>query len=351
MAVIGVINNVEKRVRLASDGSQQEYFLGQIPSSLAYEATFVPVIAEEASKVRRARTYLQETDNGYQRPGSYRRMEAFGSYILANELKYTPAVVLSGRNEWKYSEQDNTLTIHAPAAIIDGQHRVGGHIVAFGSDQFDRTIDFVVMNISMDDEKQLFLDINSNAKSVSTGIVSILGRRSGSSVAEALNSHADSLFKGRFYIAQSSPGTLFNIASVAKEVGTTFRHGVFEGIKNDTDLQFDIMLGYWEIIATAFPEEWADMDKPRNQREYKLLELTGLMAMSLASDEILVPAFDMNSSTVDFDKVERIVNFLKASGQLDWRKDGMFQNQTGFGGAGPIHRKIQQILATAPQDI
>jgi DNA sulfur modification protein DndB len=345
MSIITVIENVERRVRLASDGTTQEYFLGQLKSSKAYEATFVPVIADEASKVKRARTYLQETDNGYQRPGSYRRMEAFGSYILSNELRYTPAVVLSGRNKWEYSETERELTVTGPAAIIDGQHRVGGHLVAYQSDDFDRLIDFVVMNISIEEEQQLFLDINSNAKSVSTGIVSILGRRAGSEVAEALNSHGDSIFKGRFYIAQSSPGTLFNIASVAKEVGTTFRHGVFEGIKNDTDLQFDIMLGYWEIIASAFPAEWEDIDKKRNDREYKLLELTGLMAMSLAADEILATAFDMNSSTMDFDLVEKMVLFISESGELDWGKRGQFQNQTGFGGATPIYKKIQQILA------
>lgn len=350
MSVIGVITNVEKRVKVGVNGESQEYFLGQLPSSLAYEATFVPVIAEEAAKVKRARTHLQETDHGYQRPGSYRRMEAFASYLQVNDLNYTPAVVLSGRNQWVYSEKDRTLTINAPAAIIDGQHRVGGHIVAFNNDQFDRMIDFVVLNISSDEEEKLFLDINSNAKNVSTGIVSILGRRAGSAVAEALNTHPDSLFKGKFYIAGSSPGTFFNIASVAKEVGTTFRHGVFEGIKNDTDLQFDIMLGYWEIIATAFSAEWADIDKPKSQRQYKLLELTGFMAMSLAADEILVPAFDMNSSTIDFDKVERIVNFIAQSGKLDWRKDGMFQNQTGYGGSGPIHKKIQQILANYSEE-
>lgn len=345
MSVIGVIHNVEKRTKVAPDGATQDYFLGQLPSSLAYEATFVPVIAEEAKNVKRARTHLQETNQGYQRPGSYRRMEAFAGYLQSNSLNYTPAVVLSGRDQWVYSEKDRTITIHGPAAIIDGQHRVGGHIVAYNDGEFDRMIDFVVLNISLEEEEKLFLDINSNAKNVSTGIVSILGRRAGSAVAEALNTHPDSLFRGKFYIAGTSPGTFFNIASIAKEVGTTFRHGVFEGIKNDTDLQFDIMLGYWEIIATAFPTEWGDMDKPKSQRQYKLLELTGFMAMSLAADEILVPAFDMNSSTIDFDKVERIVGFLAQSGKLDWRKDGMFQNQTGFGGAGPIHKKIQQILA------
>jgi DGQHR domain-containing protein len=272
-------------------------------------------------------------------------MEAFGRYLMENEQLYIPAVVLSGRNKWVFSETDNALTVDSPAAIIDGQHRVGGYISAYLNDQVDRLIEFVVLNISVEEEQQLFLDINSNAKSVATGLVSVLGRRTDAIVADTLNSHPDSIFKDRFYITAKRPGTLFNIASVAKEIGTTFRHGVFESIKDDVDLKFDIMNVYWEAISTAFKLEWSDINLKANQQEFKLLELTGLMAMALAAEEILAPSFDMASSTINFDEVEERIKFLADSGELDWSKSGMFKGQTGFGGAGPIHRKIQQILA------
>ena len=264
---------------------------------------------------------------------------------MENEQLYIPAVVLSGRSKWVFSETDNSLTVDSPAAIIDGQHRVGGYISAYLNDQVDRLIEFVVLNISVEEEQQLFLDINSNAKSVATGLVSVLGRRTDAIVADTLNSHPDSIFKDRFYITAKRPGTLFNIASVAKEIGTTFRHGVFESIKDDVDLKFDIMNVYWEAISTAFKIEWSDINLKANQQEFKLLELTGLMAMALAAEEILAPSFDMASSTINFDEVEERIKFLAESGELDWSKSGMFKGQTGFGGAGPIHRKIQQILA------
>jgi DGQHR domain-containing protein len=314
-------------------------------SSQAGEITFVPVVKDEAEKVKRSKAYLNETNDGYQRPGSPRRMEAFGRYLMENEQLYIPAVVLSGRNKWVFSETDNSLTVDSPAAIIDGQHRVGGYISAYLNDQVDRLIEFVVLNISVEEEQQLFLDINSNAKSVATGLVSVLGRRTDAIVADTLNSHPDSIFKDRFYITAKRPGTLFNIASVAKEIGTTFRHGVFESIKDDVDLKFDIMNVYWEAISTAFKLEWSDINLKANQQEFKLLELTGLMAMALAAEEILAPSFDMASSTINFDEVEERIKFLADSGELDWSKSGMFKGQTGFGGAGPIHRKIQQILA------
>jgi hypothetical protein len=87
------------------------------------------------------------------------------------------------------------------------------------------------------------------------------------------------------------------------------------------------------------------MTQKPNLQEYKLLELTGLMAMSLAAEEILAPSFDMASSTMNFGEVEEKIKFLADSKELDWSKSGAFKGQTGYGGAGPIHRKIQQILA------
>jgi DNA sulfur modification protein DndB len=349
--VITVIENVSRRVRTAIDGSTQEYYLGQLPSSVAYDATFVPVIKEEAQRILRPRIYLQETDDGYQRAGSSKRMESFARYMAENELRFTPAVVLSGRNHWKFDEASKTLTVTAPAAIIDGQHRLGGYIAAYQNDGFDRLVDFVVMNVSNEEEKQLFLDINSNAKSVPTGIVSVLGRTTGSLVAEELNTNPDSIFRGRLFISQKSPGTLFNIASVAKEVGTTFDHGVFEDIRDNVDLMFAFMSGYWEIIAAAFPSEWKDIDKKSADKEFKLLELTGLMAFSLAASQILVPAFNTEKMSLDFNLVEEIVNYIaqatddRGNKELDLSKTGMFEGRTGFGGAGPINARIQQIVA------
>lgn len=351
MPVITVIENVSRRVRTALDGSTQEYYLGQLPSSVAYDATFVPVIKEEAQRILRPRIYLQETDDGYQRAGSSKRMESFARYMAENELRFTPAVVLSGRNHWKFDEASKTLTVTAPAAIIDGQHRLGGYIAAYQNDGFDRLVDFVVMNVSNEEEKQLFLDINSNAKSVPTGIVSVLGRTTGSLVAEELNTNPDSIFRSRLFISQKSPGTLFNIASVAKEVGTTFDHGVFEDIRDNVDLMFAFMSGYWEIIAAAFPSEWEDIDKKSADKEFKLLELTGLMAFSLAASQILVPAFNTEKMLIDFNLVEEIVNYIaqatddRGNKELDLSKTGMFEGRTGFGGAGPINARIQQIVA------
>jgi len=345
--VMAVVKNVTCRVLESGQGSR-EYFLGQISSRDARSLTFVPVIADEAT-VRRRRTYLNETNNGYQRPGVARRMEAFANYLESFPLAYTPAVVLSGRGKWKFSQKDNSLTIFEPAAIIDGQHRIGGFVCSFENTEVERLIDFVLINFeSISEEEKIFIDINSHAKSVASGIVAVIGRSADVQVAELLNSHPDSLFNSKFFIAQSRPETLFNINSVMKEIGTTFSHGTFQSIANDVDLKFEIILAYWEEISAAFPNEWADIDLPRTSREYKLLELTGFITWSKVASEILAPAFDQDSKTVNWDMVRQKINILSEPDAIDWTKSGRYENATGNRGAQLIHRDMQQILQSRP---
>lgn len=345
-----VVKNVVRRV-LSSDEGSREYFLGQISSKDARELTFVPVIADEAT-ARRRRTYLSESNDGYQRPGVARRMESFANYLETYPLAYTPAVVLSGRGKWEYSEKDQSLTIYEPAAIIDGQHRLGGFVCSFENTERERLIDFVLINFdSIHEEEKIFVDINSTAKSVATGIVAVIGRSADVQVAELLNTHPNSIFKGKFYIAQNRPDTLFNINSVMKEIGTTFSHGAFQVIANEIELKYEIANSYWELISDEFPDEWADKDLPRNSRRYKLLELTGFITWSKAASEILAPAFDQESGTIDWEKVRRTISLLAKPGEIDWTKDGKYQNATGNRGAQLIHRDIQQLLQGQPNHV
>src|SRR5690242_15194071 len=123
---IGEISAVLKR-----QVGDQVYYNGSVPSDKIKGITFVPVI--EPSK----KTYVQEnTDKGYQRPGSQFRTRAFMKYLQENPNSVVPPVLLSGRDGWRFevSQADNQigkLVINAPAAIIDGQHRVGGYICHF----------------------------------------------------------------------------------------------------------------------------------------------------------------------------------------------------------------------------
>ena len=120
--VIGHIGDVVRR-RVGS----RTYYVGTVQSDKIKGITFVPVL--ETSK----NTYVREDpDNGYQRPGSRTRMRAFMRYLQENPNSVVPPVLLSAA-DWQFvSSGDNadygTLDVSSPAAIIDGQHRVGGYI-------------------------------------------------------------------------------------------------------------------------------------------------------------------------------------------------------------------------------
>ena len=81
-------------------------------------------------------------------------------------------------------------------------------------------------------------------------------------------------------------------------------------------------------------------------QQYKLLELTGIIAFSLAAGDILGPNFDPDTLTMDWEQVRAVIEALAASGYLDLRKDGEFSAATGLVGGPRIHRKIQRALAS-----
>ena len=341
------IENITKVVKTDPDGNEVEYYFGSLPSSIAYKVCFVPILVDELKRKRPG--YLIEelpasAKTGYQRQGSKKRMETFASYIEEHPLRYTPPVVLSGRGMWEFDESDSSLIVKSPAAIIDGQHRVGGFVADFQKNGHSRLIDFVLMNVTIQEEKRTFLDINATAKSVATGVVAAIEYSPAYQVAELLNTHRDSLFVNKFFISKRNPLSLFNINSVTEQIEETFAHGGFDVIRENIDLMFEIMVTYWEEISTAFPDEWEDSELKQRERRFKLLELTGLIAWSRIAPEIIVPFFNPRNETVDWDAVSKKIKAIANSGQMDWTKGGMFK-RNGFVGASDIHRHLQSVLS------
>jgi DGQHR domain-containing protein len=107
------------------------YYYGSIKSSLIKEATFVPVL-EHSPKT----ALVEQISDGYQRPGSMPRMNKFRQFLKLNPKSLVPPVILSARGRWKYQsshydEDIGSLDITGPAAIIDGQHRLGGYVALY----------------------------------------------------------------------------------------------------------------------------------------------------------------------------------------------------------------------------
>lgn len=335
-------NVVRRQVKNPDTGEKRYFYVGTIRSDLARALTFVPVL-EHSTK-----TYLEEKlDNGYQRPGSAARMRQFAQYVSENPLSVVPPVILSGRDAWRYKGASDvgSLEIFDSAAVVDGQHRLGGFVYLYDSDKQPREVDFFLLaDLTLEQEKEEFLAINNTQRGVPKSINVLLEQSDDSLVGSELNSRDDSPFRSRITIAKAPPGALFSLAAVAKNVGRTFSHGAFTDVS--VDKKIDIMVDYWNRISDAFPEEWDDINRKGSDKQFKLLETTGLIAWSLAGSDVLGPSFDPDMGMMNWDVVGAKIEHLAMPGALDWRKDGEFQGLTGEVGGARIHKKMQQVLAT-----
>jgi DNA sulfur modification protein DndB len=340
-----------------SDGeSSLIYYSGRFDSSVAKAITFVPV----ARGLLDSKLPLKQVGNGYQRSGKLARMKKFASYLETNPLPILPPVLLSTRNKWRFTPRENKnfgdLHIDTPAAIIDGQHRIGGFIILHESEGVARSIDFLAYDgLDKVEEASVFLTINGNAKGVPKGIIRIIEGNWTTSVAEKLSIESDSPFYQKIFISAASEidGSLLSLDAIATAVKTSFSHGSFTQIveNEDTETMYSILVKYWNLISENFPEEWEDINEDKNNQTYKLLEWTGVFAWSLTATDILGPNFDPNTTQIDWGAVQELIEGIANSGDLDLRKRGDrgaradFEGMTGKSHGPTIHRKIQQIMA------
>jgi DNA sulfur modification protein DndB len=324
----------------------QVYYFGTVMSDKIKNITFVPVIQESK------KTYLAENpENGYQRPGSKSRMRQFMRYLKEHPNSVVPPVLISGRDEWRFksvseNEEYGKLIIEAPAAIIDGQHRIGGYIALFEDEEEDRPIDFILLE-GFDTESEIkeFTTVNNTQKGVPKALTAFLEDRESARIAWALNEEEDSPFKDRITRINMERSHLFALHSVAKQIERTFNRG---GISDfDEDEKIEALIKYWTIISDEFDDEWSDIEKlddtntrGRKDFEYKLLELTGFIVWSLIGSEILGRSY-LDGVGINWEHVSSLV---RSCGEIDWRKDGQYAGRTGEAGASFIKLDLERLI-------
>ncbi len=360
MTAIGKVENVLRR-----NVGDRVYFFGTIDSDKVKGVTFVPVI-EKSPK-----TPLHEiVEDGYQRPGSQVRMNRFRDFLKKNPESLVPPVILSGRGLWTYKPHSDgsplgTLTIEGPAAILDGQHRLGGYVALFLESPTDvRGVDFLLLdNLDREQEIKEFVIVNNTQIGVPKslgihigagieGLERILGDLGDEAwITWELTVREDSPFQGRISRTKLASEHLFNLASIAKHIQKTFNRGAFDHC--DAEEKLEITIKYWNLIEQLHPMEWSDMEKlgvkgeGRNQFEFKLLELTGFIAWSaIANSQVLSTSYNNVSHTMDWERVQKMIESL--SSKIDWRKKGEYEGRTGEVGGPVIARDMEKVLAQNP---
>jgi len=329
--IIGEITGVVQKTQ-----GNQKYLFGTIRSDKVKNVTFVPVI-EQSHK-----TYLNESvEEGYQRPGSDSRMRAFSKFLSENPNSVVPPILLSGRGNWKFEtaghEQDlGKLIIQDRAAIVDGQHRLGGFVHLYESKNKVCDIAFILLPaLTYEEEQNEFVTVNNSQKGVPKPLTAYLEDKPEAQVGWGLNIESNSPFEGKITRTRMERTHLFALHSVSRQVKRLFTPEGLELDPNlDVDEKIEFMSRYWRIIAKQLKNEWADIEKledpeikgnRRSSFEYKLLELTGLIAWAYTGAHIFRRSYSEESG-MNWDNVARLV---KAASKIEWRKDGEYKGRTG----------------------
>ena len=338
--VVGVVQK--------SQGNQK-YIFGTIRSDKVKNVTFVPV--NELSP----KTCLNEVvDDGYQRPGSLFRMRTFAKFLKKYPNRVVPPILLSGRGRWQFEpskQEQNTgrLIIQGQAAIVDGQHRLGGFVHLYESEGEVRDISFILLpDLTVEQETKEFVDVNDNQKGVPKPLTAYLEATDDAQIAWGLNEETNGPFTGRITKTTLKPTHLFALHSVAKQVKRLFSSGAVQELGIDQKIEF--MSEFWRIIADQLDEQWSDIEKlddpnikgsRRRAFNYKLLELTGLIAWAHTGAQIFYQSYSSEKG-MHWDHVKRLV---KAASDIDWSKDGKYAGRTGEAGGRIMSEEMLRLVA------
>jgi DNA sulfur modification protein DndB len=317
---------------------ERTYYFGTIGADKIKAITFVPTMEGGAGDRVEDRPKVpleQDFERGYQRPGSPSRMKAFSNYLVRKPTSVIPPVVLSSRDQWIFTPTENedygTLTIKGPAAIVDGQHRLGGYTLLYETDNDARDVPFIVIpGLTVDQERDEFTDVNNTQVGVPKAHSARIGDSQEAEVAWQVNERSDSPFHAKISAGSMKKHHLFALHSVAKTVRRLFSLGLQE---LDVETKVEYTMRLWQVIGDLKPEmfheEIAKLDDPamkgRRDFKYKLLELTGLIAWSHAGSLIFQRSYT-DSMGMNWDNVKRLVD---ACDDVDWDKEGQFMGRTG----------------------
>ncbi len=349
---IGEIKGVIQKTQ-----GNQKYLFGTIKSDKVKNVTFVPVIEQSHT------TYLNETvEEGYQRPGSASRMREFSKFLSKNPNSVVPPILLSARGNWKFEpvgpEQDSgKLIIQDRAAIVDGQHRLGGFVHLYESENKVCDIAFILLSdLTAEEEQYQFVTVNNSQKGVPKPLTAYLEDKPEAQVGWGLNIESNSPFEGKITRTRMERTHLFALHSVSRQVKRLFTP---EGLELDPHLaveeKIEFMSRYWRIIAEQLKNEWADIEKlddpeikgnRRSSFEYKLLELTGFIAWAYTGAHIFRRSYSEESG-MNWDNVARLVG---AASKVEWRKDGEYKGRTGeVGGKAMATDMIRLLPPESPE--
>jgi DGQHR domain-containing protein len=255
-----------------------------------------------------------------------------------------PEVVLNVRDKriLKIEESDGSPTVKLLFDIsnmkdsrvyvsrVDGNHRL---YYAVGDDRRDPLLAEVPFQIhvglTQDQERSLFVDINSNQKGLSSSHLAVMQNRLTPEeieirdhldrwIAGKLSKDPDSPWHGMIHEGGSKKGTrqqgltrLVNFASIQGGVSKLLSKSQYIHDLGDAQLQYIIVRNYWHAVKSVFAEEWA------NPKDFLLLKNIGVWSLSILAASVIDRCMPLGHADVrDF------ARYLKqVRSRFDWSKE------------------------------
>jgi DGQHR domain-containing protein len=312
------------------DPSGLTYYLGSFTPEQIMQLTFVPCVVNVNSDVLPIRT-----THGYQREGDKKRMIRINEFYSENTNSLIPPVLLSTRKSWRFIPKTSgspfgVIEADDQAAIIDGQHRLGGlsMMVSQGNaspEALNRSVPFMAIDFEdIEVEADEFTVINGEQKGIKPSHLLYIRRdRSFSgSAAHLLKEDTDSVFCGRIGIGKTAEHDLIAFKAATEIVVATFdsvfcQNAFRPDASEENQLKaMAILTNYWKTVASVFSGMWHDVNhlpspgqektkgQGRNKFEYRVLEETGLRALGRLGSVILLKSWMSASGEISWSSVE-----------------------------------------------
>jgi DGQHR domain-containing protein len=213
---------------------------------------------------------------------------------------------------------------------VDGNHRL---YYSAGDDRRDplfAEVPFQIhVGLSQDQERSLFVDINSNQKGLSSSHLAVMQNRLSPEeieirdhldrwIASKLSRDPDSPWHGMIHEGGSKRGTrqqgltrLVNFASIQGGISKLLSKSQYIHDLGDAQLQYIVLRNYWQAVKVVFAEEWA------NPKDYLLLKNIGVWSLSILAASIIDRCMPLGR--VDVRDFARYLQ--QARNRFDWKKE------------------------------
>jgi DGQHR domain-containing protein len=322
------------------------------------------------TEISKADVYDQKKNpKGTQRDLSPAHASKAYEYVKKNELGFWPEIFLSTRNkeiltytpasnefdELGFLEIDVEKISKSKNIIIsrvDGNHRLyyaDGKEPKFS--KIEKSISFcIAFNLSLEEEIQLFKDINQNQKAMNTSHLDGIEVRLSPEeelkrrypdlyIAQRLSKDTSSSLSGRVFDGGKKPvGVDIPLRGLRTGIQYMLSRSTQLPRLTDAEAQYRVIRNYFKAIKEWQPKAWV------NTKDYIMLRGAGLWSICFLGAQVIDRAL-LN----DKYQVDSLLEILCSGKDWDWSNKGSFVGYSGRGGALEISIKVGRHLKDSDQ--